>query len=1233
MYEKYASISATTGIKPTEADLGSPTVPATTYNTGAVESTPTAPVAAPAEKTRAQKMYDKYAGIKGTSYDENQPTVHTIMGKTYDPAKPVAIRDLYSDQYQQTQRDYLKLFSGAAVDKMSNEEVADAYINRMRSWNAGNSMTVAEEVYDLWNFDESQRRTAGEAYKLFDNTQSIFSSDSSWGDTFGGLYDYTKAVIVDPTNIAALVGGAGVATRLGMKGAGATAKKLATRAATRVLEESLAKGVEKSAANAVSAQAYNTVFRKAMTRTAAKVALKAEGKKRLIGEITTDTALSFGVDYAQQSGLIMAGQQEDYSPVRSGLVALGALGGNLLGEGLRATGKLSNRFKEAAIAKAGGKPINTLSTTYQGLKLSATKTSKQAAKQAGKDITVNLDFALQTVISDPMKAMSPWKKKVARGELTKEAMPHTSLADDNDFWSYMFLGNDDAGVKGLVPTILNAGIIIPDKEATDDGIMNYLTDVVRQLPKEYKEKLAESFRATIGKGIPEYQKLSSGQLGDVIAKKFSDFGRGLNIASQARRMANNHVLSTAEEAAEDIMGKTAPSVSSNFLKRALKVQEQFLRAVTTHPATVALNAKGHFMMLQLDNTADITRAAFHYGLGFFSKSQKEQGRAIKNSLAYRTMSYMNPHATHDDFMNIISIHPDLLKKFTTSMYGGIDKIIDPEDFIKRYGFDPNDKTAFAKWMRGSDKYIEFFQTAYMAKSIDSWTKSTAYMGQLDKHLRLKFGADNGVVKFYNSPDLLKNMRTKEYLEVQSKAYEETMREVMSFAADTKNTEGLAGGVEHFAKFIEGLSRYPVIGALVPFGKFFNNTIRTMGDVSGTSFTLRGVGIAANGIHKALGGTGDVFKLSQRDTADLMAKGAVGWAAMLAYMSDYSNNKEKGLRYDQVMDDEGNIVNRQSEYPENFFRAAGAALYYKFSGEEMPKELMQSMATSFGPGQITRSFTDQEKGLIGAFNAVWDATNDPEASTTGILTAGTKILESVGIGTYISGGLRPLDPINHLAAMSRGSDYAPIDRNEGSKLMNNSLRYVDQIIAAMSGAVTGEAIELAPKKNIATHKDDIRIQPARIFSRNTMPPMSETEAVFNKIGRNLWDTTIKSRSPEANNAVNAFVAPFLEIEMGLLNNNPTFNSRPQPKKEDAVKNALGRAKKRALEAMANSGTVEDRRMKKLYQLVDKYNNDRVTEGLNFFKDSLGDKELYDMSEPELDMLDHYLDINAENLKKQ
>ena len=1176
-------------------------------------TTPTSPTQqTPTEPTDTATT--EYQRLLGAPAAITQVPKKEVAALPPEQQQPIAIRDLYSnDAYQKTMRDYLKLYAGEAVEGLSNEEVADKYVNRMRSWNAGNSMTVVEEVYDLARMGDKEREVAGNAYKLFDSMGNIFGKQASWGDTFDGLYDYAYSTIVDPTNIAVMLGGTGIVTRLGTKGAGATAKAIAVKAATQATEKALVRKASAAVARAEGAKAFNVTFRKAMSRAAVKAVLGKEAKQKLIATTALDTATALGVDYAYQSGMIMSGAQKEYIPLQSGLTALGALGGGMIQGAMsglskvstKATGDLTNIVDRIEVATAA-----------------LPSTPKAAAQQAAQSIVTDLDFAFKTIINDPLTAMAPWKGKVARGKATAQTGNFGDLSSDSDFWAYMILGNKDAGVKGLAESLLSAGVTIPAKTNTDDGIMDFLSNVIRQVPTDYLKQMQDSFVATVGKNLPDYKQLTPLQFGDMIAEKFSSYGRGLNVASQARKLSNNYVQPTAGNLVQTVSGKL-PTVAKGTWDKMGYIQSLFLRAVTSHPATTMLNAKGHLAMIALDDMSDVLRGIMHTGFGFFSASQKEQGKAIRKSLQFRLATYLDPKATKQAYDGIIASHPDLLNKMMRYQTDGSDLIGIGEDFEKQFGFKLED----TKFLKYGDKAVNAAQTIWLGKALDGYTKAMAFVPNLDKHMRLKYGSDVGILEFYQRPDLIAKMRTQEYVDVMASSYEDTMRMLMSLPAPRGKD---AGPLQQVAAFIEGLSQVPFIGTAIPFGRFFNNTIRVMSDYTGFGATSRLIALAANGAKKATLGGADLVGTSERPTAELITRGVVGVSLMMTLMGDYEHNLAAGLKYNQDFDEQGNIVNRQYEYPENFLRAGAAALYYKMTDAEMPEELKNEMAVAFGPGSMTRQLSDQETGLIGTANALLDAVNDPTNVDVSIKKALKGAFDTFGVG-YVSGMMRPIDPVNQAAAMYRGDEYAAIDRKQGMESLNNSLRYVDQIFAVLTETATGTAVDLAPAKRVATRQGDIQLQPTQVIGRRTLPPMTITEKIFNQVGRELYKTGVKSPIPAANNAVNEVVAPFLEYRMELLDKSNTFKDATLEKKQDMVTKALAAAKADALEALRGSIVVEDQHVANVFDLTTKFNKKKVDAALKYFNESLGGRGLYDLSDTEIDMLKTYLEVKDQYLE--
>ncbi len=1165
-----------------------------------------APTAAPtveAPKSEFQRRLAAPAVVTQVPKSEAAATL------TPEQNKPLSVRDLYTnDAYQKTMRNYLKLYAGEAVEGLSNEDVADKYLNRMRSWSAGNSMTVVEEVYDLGRMGDAERAVAGDAYKLFDSMGNIFGKQATWADTADGLFDYAWSTIVDPTNIAVVLGGTGIVTRFGTKGAGATAKAIATKAAADVTKKALARKASTAVARAEGAAAFNVTFRKAMSRAGMKAVLGKEAKQKLIATTALDTATALGVDYAYQSGMIKSGAQEEYSPLQSGLTALGALGGGMISGAIAGASKVSSKV-------TGGMPTDIVDKIAKA-KSALPSTSQAAAQVSGQNITLNLDFALQTLVTDPLKATSKWEKKVARGKVQTATGSFGDLSNDTDFWNYVLIGNKDAGVTGLAESIFSAGISVPAKTNSDDGIMDFLTNVIRHLPDEYVEKMQNSFTTHLGKNIADYKDLTAREFADVVAEKFSSYGRGLNVASQVRKLANTYVSPTAGAIVK--LPAATPSVVSGAWDKMGYIQSLFLRAVTAHPATTMLNAKGHMAMIMLDDASDVVRAAMHTGLGFFSASQKEQAKAIRKSLAFRQISYLDPKATKEVYDGIITSHPDLLNKMMRYNVDGADNIGIAEDFEKQFGFKLED----TKFLKYGDKMTNAAQTVWLGKALDGYTKSMAFVPNLDKHLRLKFGADVGLLEFYDRPDLVAKMGTQDYVDVMATSYEDTMRMLMSLPADAK-----AGPLQAAAAMIERASTVPFVGTAIPFGRFFNNTIRVMSDYTGFGGAARVINIMANGAKKKLVGGADIVAQSNRDTAELISRGVVGWSIIGTLMGDYEHNLAAGLKYNQDFDEQGNIVNRQYEYPENFIRAAAASMYYYFNDAEMPEELVTEMATDFGIGNMTRQLSNQEEGLIGAVQALRDTISDPENADISLKKAMQQAYSTFGVG-YVSGMMRPIDPINQAAAMYRGDEYAAPDRKQGMEALNNSLRYVDQIFAVLTETATGTAVDLAPAKRVATRSGDIQLQPTQVIGRRTMPPLTTTEKIFNQIGRPLFSTGVKSPVPAANNGVNEIMAPILEYKMKLLEKSKAFQEADLTKKQGMVNNALSSAKTEALQVLRESVVVEDKHVASVFDLTSKFNKKKVEKAMLEFADTFNGRDLYDLSPDEVDILTTYLEAKEE-----
>ena len=116
-----------------------------------------------------------------------------------------------------------------------------------------------------------------------------------------------------------------------------------------------------------------------------------------------------------------------------------------------------------------------------------------------------------------------------------------------------------------------------------------------------------------------------------------------------------------------------------------------------------------------------------------------------------------------------------------------------------------------------------------------------------------------------------------------------------------------------------MRKYPVVGAMIPFGQFFNNTLGHMFDHTGISL-----------VHKYAAGT-------TRDPLELLTKSAIGLSLIGVTAAREYDNMEEGLAWFEERRDDGSIRNRMYDFPFSFYKATGrmGAHFYK----EMEKYLL------------------------------------------------------------------------------------------------------------------------------------------------------------------------------------------------------------------------------------------------------------------------------------------------------
>jgi len=377
---------------------------------------------------------------------------------------------------------------------------------------------------------------------------------------------------------------------------------------------------------------------------------------------------------------------------------------------------------------------------------------------------------------------------------------------------------------------------------------------------------------------------------------------------------------------------------------------------------------------------------------------------------FRMRLLLDPDMTHAAFESALTRNSKALQTLASTLPGGIDNVT---KLVTDGKFTPNQKLVGQK----AEDAVDFIQMLSFVKAQDNFTKSQEFVFQMDKQLRLVTG--KGWSEFYNWEDAAKFMSTKAYTEIETKAVNRTLENIFS---KSYKDSGLVGEV---AGVIEDARNIPGIGLLVPFGRFFNNTV---------DFGLQASGLAIAG--KAAG------KYSDKAYGELFTKATVSWSLASLMVQQEREDRKAGLGLYQSSVG-GEVVTRQYDYPVSAFKAAARMASYWADGEEPPAEVLQQVAKDFTLQGLLRNLDKTQQDVTGIFFYMFQGDMKESWRAFGKSFG--------GIGSQVlSSGTRFIEPVNTLAGIASGQQARPIDRYQGNKFYNDSTRYVDNILPLFLG---------------------------------------------------------------------------------------------------------------------------------------------------------------------------------------
>ena len=1006
----------------------------------------------------------------------------------------------------------------------SDEDMVNDFVDHMRYFNS-NVVSTAGEARYIQTSDDVRRQRAAAAYGHYDQLGNVFTNDGFWG-AVDGVKDYVLSAALDPTNYVGLItAGWGKAAGLGLGAGGKAAVRTAATAAARTAARDLGtqgaarmaggeaarragrslldNGIRGTAARGLRVEAarreYQTFMREASLRAARGVfdeAGKRVARQALINTTAIDASFAMLQDVTLQGTLIEAGAQENYSAVQTGFSSLlGAVGG----------------LAQLGMGKFGAK--SGLDGADVSLRIAAERTANKEAIEAGitelsekqriADFSVPADVAKEAAshVADAIKRWkisgdaTQWSAKLARGKDQFDAgsLPVLMLKD-------ILLGADGKG--GLAKFMRDRGHPLPKGIHVSD----IMTTVVRELPQEELKNINDLLKP-MGITLGETTEMAQ-NLGDLLAVEISKGGQVLNVVSQMRKqidgsLVHGHQIIDAHKAAIDNL--EAEAAKQGRMKLGQYGQSVWRRMLVSSPQTTAVNVLGYGQFAMGQNLADLFSgtASTLYGLARGGNMTKAGREALRVGKVYRAMqvqkmrNLLDPFTTHDAYMEFLKQHSDVEQILFESFTGGVERS------AKRYGIDPK-----APWFQRLEAMADGANRLTGVKVQDSFTKSQMFMGELDKWLRLDKDMDLATVLKSGDLTVIDN-------DVIGKALDTTLKSV--FSKNYTTDDQLLSAV---AKQVENFSNIPLIGTVLPFGRFFNNTIATA-----YQWSVGGGVEVMSAIVKA--------EKRNLTTLEAASRSIVGMTSLRLAMEYDEKRREQGLAYNEIDVGGGNIVDARNQFPFSLWLAVGRAGNLARQGEMVPKELIEDITAQLAVGQFAKDI-QFGNDLYNVFDTLLNQEDGArKMSFDAVYKQG---------GSIIAGFTRPLDAVNRMVGLINNSDAAKDARQATGvdQLTIQSTRYIDNIIEIFTDkldGVTGEELRLATREGPIQDANPVM----RLLGITVKPARTATEKAYSMAELHSWTAGERSQLPAYDAIFNETIAPMFEENYKNLINTPEYQN--------------------------------------------------------------------------------------------
>jgi hypothetical protein len=1062
---------------------------------------------------------------------KNNLSARYTPGSTFTRAKRVGVALSGGDVGGIYGRDYAN---------MDNERAFEIWQNYQRSFSAGQTVTVGNEIAYTMNANDDTKVKLGAGYKLFDQMTNAFTGDGSWAEMADATWDYAKAGVYDPSTLL----GFGLGKLLGF---GAT--KTSAQAAKQLMKK-----------------AYTEAIKNQATKASAK-AMIGNAVKNSLPFAFIDATIGGSVDALSQMQLIDVGVQDQYSASQTAINALAQMLSIPILTGLGASVKELRKsvFKDTFL---GYQKFDT-----DLLNIGFDEAKKRMKERMNTNVIIDALDDTFGLIKGDSKDFLVWDKLKERSKKRIKGQTITPQEQINAFYRYLFLGNpgDKNGkgkTKGLFEALNDAGFVPhPAMIERYGNITGVYANAMREfLDTNQIRKIVAKWEAETGHTLDFSQiryknndptqpvseiipssKVTPLSLSSRWVLSIGDAAESLWLPSELSRLQKSGI--DVRDAIDIVAGNTAKEDNPKRFQFGLSV---YKRLLTSHLSTTGANLKGFKGLVTLNTYADfftgginLAQSKFYkYGLNDPKKAEEFYNKAygsVFGSLR-RGVDVISPDIPIEYANLILEMNPKLQAKLFRDIAGdgGV------RESFEHFNLDKADMITYGVGYV-MDAATKGAQTITFVRLQDDLTKRWAFGTNMNQYIMRDYGMTPE--QFFSQVDVSVEMASKKFQNLLDKAAYRTMRETASVNWSTLPAKN---SMRSAAKFFEKLTNTTALGYIVPFGSFLNTTIATMGDMTGVN--------AFRATYREL--TGKKADFADPEVSEAFGRFAASMSLISLGVFAARDRIDQGLSYSQERNaevlnigpysigggqDMGDIEDKTYDWPVSTIRlmsqitahAIGESNNFSdFQFRRIPPDLLAELAVQTG-GQAFRDLDMAGMVLKNVANKLMEGDAGPFLD----------FIQSAK-GRVMQGITRPFDTPNQIVGMFTDANMNP-NLKEGVFLQGEAMKYINNLPALFGMKPLSEDLTEKANPFRGTEKS-LNVSKNALGVRVVEEP-NLMERMVNVAGMKWYDIYRVDAPNSIRNQMNQIAYPFFELRADeALRANPNyFDLYPDAQKQILV----------------------------------------------------------------------------------